>query len=185
MDFEQEEVVEDGESPFLENRAECLSPTLIQSTAEAGGITCQRLFRTAYMRAGYPESFSRAIFALFAREQMVMGNAPTPLLIKNHCERMLRMSSAGTTRAQEEKCFGCSLTLTGLRGVIDSYKRIHPEVSMKTLILHATDPQTIRSSAYPTEVSEEEEIIQDMIDSGSLEEGNEGWQSMMQWDDTE
>lgn len=187
MSLESEEVVEDGESPFLEDQKDCCCPALIRNTARAQGVTCQRLFRSAYIRARYPESVSRAMFALFAREQMLTQHAPIPLAVKDYCNRATILGSPSTTEDRpKEKCFGCSLTNSGLRGVIESYRKIHPEITQETLIAHATKRAVMYSSAYPIEdLSEEDTLLETLLDSGTLEEGNEGWQSMMQWDDVE
>lgn len=159
-----------GTPAIAEKPKDCQCPKLIRDTAEAQGITCQRIFKRAYTRAGYEESVSRAIFARFSilrhHESLV------PLVVKDYCERAMKMKG-GYKPAREGSCIGCMLTDVGLVGVVHSYTRIHPEIDFEAIAQHATNPATMVAPEVIRGSSEIDKLMLDLVESGALDEGDD------------
>jgi hypothetical protein len=183
MIFRQIIEEETRESPFLVKPQSCQSPPVVGKIASEQGVMCQRIFRRAYTRAGYSESFSRAIFALFSdstdKESLI------PLVVKSYCERTEGLGVI-SGRVQDGPCMGCRLTKDGRFGVIDSYTMIHPEVTLDLLRQHATDPLTlVGPNREVAIVSERDTLWNDLLMTGIMEPGEESWDSLMRDADLE
>lgn len=180
MDAEDESDV--GELSLLAEPNQCACPSIICATAHAQGVTCQQIFERAFMRAGHEDSFARAVFVRFCtvseREHLV------PAIVQEYCQRAKKMSQNG--RSKKGFCLGCMVNRKATYGLTFSYAMIHPEITDAYLAAQASKNANGKNGAAPetSTFSEVDNLLLDIIDSGSLdmEEGN--WDALIRGEDS-
>jgi hypothetical protein len=154
----------------------CQCPEIIRKAAKIQGRSCQAVFRRAYLGLGYPESFSRAVFAQFAISQDKNKLIPVP--VRNYCKLVHEIPTNENTPVRE-KCMGCYLTGVGLNGFVNSYSLIHPEVTADTLIEHSKKEIHPTLPVIEEELSEEDRIWIELVKSGALEDDDSRFDTLI------
>ncbi len=150
--------------------APCSCAKTLSQASKLRGITCQEIFRQAFMLAGLEEPMARAVFARFLKSGK--GELQLPFLVRMYCEAA--DVTEGQRRASDSTfCLGCRVNELIQPTIFSCYEMAFPGVDGELL-------ERIALSSAPLGLDDEE--VLERIVSGAPEDDLE-WFDLMRQDD--
>lgn len=170
MDLEKEE---EGRPPLQRDTpAPCSCDQLLSQTAKFRGVTCQEVFRQAFVLVGLNEAYARAIFAIFlssGKKKFLL-----PRLVKMYCETTNLNTEGLQPEVQYNFCLGCTVNPVVQQSIHEIYGMAFPDIDEAFL-------QSITKSNEPLGLNDQA-VLEQMI--ANLPDEEE-WFDLMRQDDFE
>jgi hypothetical protein len=162
-----------GRTHMLGKSTSCVVPELTASI-KAFGMTCQRIFESAYVRIQEPPTYGRAVFAKYL--SVPLPERKLPPVVERYCAKRREIAGGRNLsyQASPNHCSACMLTAQGTIAFMRAYEMIQPDVTLATL----------RESVEKKElISTDDQNWLDLLESGALANQSEGWEDLARQED--